>query len=370
MSNVSTARGPPIRPSASMAATATLSRWNFAQEFLRAGFSADRIAERQINAARKRSPAESLSALRSAICSARPRSQRLLARLCTDADCCQGQPREVALTWPHFGGSRSPGGDLSGWAGVSFVVPRSLGRVSPKAVRCDATRGVRDGPPPVDDRVGVGGRMVIRVATCRVPAAESVSGGPARGCSVIDGWLTPRDAPARRPPRGVGVKRRHQASPGGSVRVRPGLGLPAVPAAISPASWSTKTPEGVGAGCGDPMPSASVNRSCTPGWGVGQDQPCRQARPTGRPGGGLGDSPRPDAAVGGDGRAPPVPVEGVAASQRGHRPGGRPKTRPGARHASATHGLPWRSRCAPAPAVHRDCRGWGGRPAAARPRPA
>jgi uncharacterized protein (TIGR03083 family) len=42
---------------AHLAATATLSRWNLAQEFLRAGFSADRIAERQINAARKRSPA-------------------------------------------------------------------------------------------------------------------------------------------------------------------------------------------------------------------------------------------------------------------------------------------------------------------------
>jgi uncharacterized protein (TIGR03083 family) len=58
---------------AHLAATATMSRWTFAKAFLRAGFSPDRIVERQINAARKRHAAESLSALRSAIyCTASP----------------------------------------------------------------------------------------------------------------------------------------------------------------------------------------------------------------------------------------------------------------------------------------------------------
>jgi uncharacterized protein (TIGR03083 family) len=55
------------------AATATMSRWTFAKEFLRAGFSPERIVERQINAARRHCATESLSALRSAIyCTASP----------------------------------------------------------------------------------------------------------------------------------------------------------------------------------------------------------------------------------------------------------------------------------------------------------
>jgi uncharacterized protein (TIGR03083 family) len=58
---------------AHLAATATLSRSKFVKEFLRGGFSSDRIVDRQINAARKRSAAKSLDALRSAIhCTASP----------------------------------------------------------------------------------------------------------------------------------------------------------------------------------------------------------------------------------------------------------------------------------------------------------
>lgn len=58
---------------AHLAATATLSRWRFFGEFLRAGFSPDRIVDRQIDLARSRPAAESLDALQSAIyCTASP----------------------------------------------------------------------------------------------------------------------------------------------------------------------------------------------------------------------------------------------------------------------------------------------------------
>jgi uncharacterized protein (TIGR03083 family) len=52
---------------AHLAATATLSYIGFVKEFLLAGLSPSRIADKQVRAGRLRRPAESLSALRSAI---------------------------------------------------------------------------------------------------------------------------------------------------------------------------------------------------------------------------------------------------------------------------------------------------------------
>jgi uncharacterized protein (TIGR03083 family) len=52
---------------AHLAATATLSRMNFAKELVRSGFRPDRVVDRQVHAARQCPPTESLDALRSAI---------------------------------------------------------------------------------------------------------------------------------------------------------------------------------------------------------------------------------------------------------------------------------------------------------------
>jgi uncharacterized protein (TIGR03083 family) len=49
---------------AHLAATATVSRWTFAKEFVPAGLSPDRIVDKQIRAGRTRAPADSLYALR------------------------------------------------------------------------------------------------------------------------------------------------------------------------------------------------------------------------------------------------------------------------------------------------------------------
>ena len=66
---------------AHLAATATLSLWKFAGEFLRAGFSANRIVDRQVAAARKQSAGESLDALRLAIRSTASPPQPTITRV-------------------------------------------------------------------------------------------------------------------------------------------------------------------------------------------------------------------------------------------------------------------------------------------------
>jgi hypothetical protein len=52
---------------AHLAATAVLSRAGFVREFIRAGFSTERIVQRQVSAARRRDASESLTALHSAV---------------------------------------------------------------------------------------------------------------------------------------------------------------------------------------------------------------------------------------------------------------------------------------------------------------
>lgn len=54
---------------AHLAATAALSKRGFAREFIRAGFSSDRIVQRQVAAGRRHDPAELLAAMRASVTS-------------------------------------------------------------------------------------------------------------------------------------------------------------------------------------------------------------------------------------------------------------------------------------------------------------